>query len=82
MATSHLNKPQNAAKVWTFLQNAAFRTTPHHSAPRRATLLLVRSGYGRFRTKELGQATLLHKNIHLSAATVDSKWHFCSKIFF
>jgi hypothetical protein len=29
--------PQNAAKAWAYLRIAAFRATPHHSAPRRAT---------------------------------------------
>jgi hypothetical protein len=48
------------------------RSTPH----------LCRSCCGRFRTKELGQATLLRKTIHLSAATLDSVWHLCSKFFF
>jgi hypothetical protein len=28
-------KPQNAAKARTYLLNAAFHATPHHSAPRR-----------------------------------------------
>jgi hypothetical protein len=44
------NRPQNAAKVWTFLQRAAFRVTPHHSASLRATPHLCRSCCGRFCT--------------------------------
>jgi hypothetical protein len=79
---SNFNTAACAAKAWTLLQNAAFRATPHHSALRRMTPHLCRSCCGIFRTKELGQATLLHKTIHLSAATVDSVCHLCSKTFF
>jgi hypothetical protein len=87
-SAEYANKPHNAAKAWTFVRNAAFRATPHHSTPRRTTPHLCRmtphlchSCCGRFRTKQLGQANLLHKTIHLSAATVDSVWHLCSKVF-
>jgi hypothetical protein len=68
----YANKPYNGAKVWTFVRNAAFRATPHHSVSCRATPHLCRatphlcrSCCGIFRTKQLGQATLLHKIIHL-----------------
>jgi hypothetical protein len=47
----------------------------------RAPPHLCRSCCNRFCTKQLGQATLLHKTIHLSAATVDSVWQLCSKFF-
>jgi hypothetical protein len=53
-----------------------------HSTPRRVAPHLCRSCCGRFRTKELGQATLLHKTIHLSAATVDSVWGTYAARFF
>jgi hypothetical protein len=45
---------------------------------------LCHSSCGRFRTEELGQATLtlLHKTIHISAATVDSVWYFNATRFF
>jgi hypothetical protein len=70
-SAEYANKPHNAAKAWTFLRNATFRAMPHHSTPRRSALHLCRmtphlcrSSCNRFRTKELGQATLLHKTIH------------------
>jgi hypothetical protein len=36
-SAEYANKPLNAAKTWTFLRNAAFRATPHHSALRHVT---------------------------------------------
>jgi hypothetical protein len=50
-----------------------------HSLPHRTILHPAAQSRtcGRFRTKELVQATRLH----FSAATVDSVWHLCSKIF-
>jgi hypothetical protein len=55
------------------LWNAAFRATLHHSALRGTTshdAALVLQLLWQIRTKLLGQATLLHKIIHVSAATV------------
>jgi hypothetical protein len=60
------------------------RTIPHHAARRRICAarrrICAAAVVCRFRTKQLRQATLLHKTIHLSAATVDSVWHLCSKV--
>jgi hypothetical protein len=73
-SAEYANKPHNAAKASTFLLEcriprhaAPFRTTPHLC---RATPHLCHSCCGRFRTKELGQAALLHKTIHLCGNSV------------
>jgi hypothetical protein len=41
-SAEYANKPHNAAKAWTFVRNAAFRTTPRDAAlvPRDAAFVL------------------------------------------
>jgi hypothetical protein len=45
---------------------------PFHTTPRDAALVPRDAAF---------VPQLLHKTIHLSAATVDSVWHLCSKVF-
>jgi hypothetical protein len=60
-------------------------SAPHRIIPFHAPLVLHDGAFvpqlWKIPHEGIGAITLLHKTIHLSAATVDSVWHLCNKIF-